>query len=255
MELSEARALVTGGGSGMGREFCLRLAEAGARVTFCDIDEPAIGETVRLAEGLPGEVSGIRADVGDEAEVSRLLDEAWEAAGTLNVLVNNAGIFRDRLLVRKDRQTGELRKLPLADWDAVIRVDLTGPFLCAREFAARVIESETRPAVIVNMSSAARLGNRGQTNYSAAKAGLVADTRLWADELSRFGIRTGAIAPGLVDTPILQAMPPHELEKLLSAVPLGRLGQPSEMFQALRFIIECEYFTGRCIDVDGGIKM
>ena len=239
----------------MGREFCLRLAEAGSRVTFCDLDESAIAETVRLAEALPGEVSGFRADVGDEAEVSRLLDEAWAAAGTLNVLVNNAGIFRDRLLVRKDRQTGELRKLPLADWDAVIRVDLTGPFLCAREFAARAIESETRPAVIVNMSSAVRVGNRGQSNYSAAKAGLVADTRLWADELSRYGIRTGAIAPGLVDTPILQAMPPHELEKLLTAVPLGRLGQPSEIFQAVRFIIECEYFTGRCIDLDGGIKM
>jgi 3-oxoacyl-[acyl-carrier protein] reductase len=187
--------------------------------------------------------------------VIKLMAEAQARLGGLNALINNAGIFRDGLTVKRDRRTGEIRKMSLENWRAVIDVDLTGPFLCTREFAARVIEAGTRPAVIVNMSSAARHGNRGQANYSAAKAGLVADTRLWADELAAYGIRTGAIAPGLIETPILQAMPPEELAKLGEQVPLGRLGKPSEIFQAVKFIVECDYFTGRCIDVDGGLKM
>lgn len=249
------KAVVTGGGSGMGREFTLRLAEAGGAVAFCDVSDAGIAETADLAKGLRGKAVGLKADVTREEDVARLMDQAGKALGGLNVLVNNAGIFRDRLLVKQDRTTGEIRTMPLSDWSAVINVDLTGPFLCAREFAARVIQSGTRPAVIVNMSSAARRGNRGQSNYSAAKAGLVADTRVWADELAPYGIRTGAIAPGLIETPILLGMPPHELEKLQGTVPLRRLGQPSEIFQAVRFIIECEYFTGSCIDVDGGLKM
>jgi 3-oxoacyl-[acyl-carrier protein] reductase len=255
LELSQVKAVVTGGGSGMGREFVVRLAEAGGAVAFCDVSDGGIAETVDLAKGLRGKAFGFKADVTREEDVARLMDQAVAALSGLNVLINNAGIFRDRLLVKKDRTTGELRTLPLSDWKAVIDVDLTGPFLCAREFAARAIQAGTRPAVIVNMSSLARHGNRGQSNYSAAKAGLVADTRVWADELAPYGIRTGAIAPGLIETPILMGMPPHELEKLQGTVPLGRLGRPGEIFQAVKFILECEYFTGRCVDVDGGLKM
>ncbi len=255
MELKDARAVVTGGGSGMGREFCLRIAEAGGQVVFCDLDDASIKETEQQASGLAGNVTGVRANVTDEDDVARLMDGASETLDGLNVLINNAGIFRDRLTVKKDRRTGEIRKMSLGEWQAVIDVDLTGPFLCTREFAARVIEAGTRASVVVNMSSAARHGNRGQANYSAAKAGLVADTRLWAVEFAQHGIRTGAIAPGLIETPILTGMPPKELEALTSGVPLGRLGKPSEIFQAVRFIIECEYFTGRCIDVDGGLSM
>jgi 3-oxoacyl-[acyl-carrier protein] reductase len=255
VELSELRAVVTGGGSGMGREFSLRLAEAGASVAVCDLNEAGMKQTLDLARPLRGKVVGIGANVALEDDVAKLMDEAQRQLGPLNALINNAGIFRDGLTVKRDRRTGEIRKMSLENWRAVIDVDLTGPFLCTREFAARVIEAGTRPAVIVNMSSAARHGNRGQANYSAAKAGLVADTRLWADELAPYGIRTGAIAPGLIETPILQAMPAEELAKLGEQVPLGRLGKPSEIFQAVKFIIECEYFTGRCIDVDGGLKM
>jgi 3-oxoacyl-[acyl-carrier protein] reductase len=255
VELAALKAVVTGGGSGMGREFTLRLAEAGASVALCDLNDAGMKETAELARGLRGKVEAIRANVAVEDDVIRLMAEAQARLGGLNALINNAGIFRDGLTVKRDRRTGEIRKMSLENWRAVIDVDLTGPFLCTREFAARVIETGTRPAVIVNMSSAARHGNRGQANYSAAKAGLVADTRLWADELASYGIRTGAIAPGLIETPILQAMPPEELAKLGEQVPLGRLGKPSEIFQAVKFIIECDYFTGRCIDVDGGLKM
>jgi len=145
--------------------------------------------------------------------------------------------------------------MSLRHWQQVIDVDLTGPFLCTREVAAHMVENDVKPGVIVNISSVSRHGNRGQSNYSAAKAGLVADTKLWAEELSRWGIRVGAIAPGFVQTPILDAMKPEMLDRLLKAVPLRRAGKPEEMFQAVRFILECDYFTGRCIDVDGGIQL
>ena len=254
MELADVKALVTGGGSGLGREFTLQLARAGAAVAFCDVAEAAIAETASLAQGLPGRVAGFRANVADETEVGRLVTDAHAALGGLNALVNNAGIFRDGLLVKQDRRTGAIQRMSLDQWNAVIGVDLTGPFLCAREFAAKVIETKTAPAVIVNISSASRHGTRGQSNYSAAKAGLVADTKLWAEELAPYGIRTGAVAPGFIDTPILRGMKPDVLEAALAVVPLKRPGKPAEIFQAVKFILECEYFTGRCVDVDGGIR-
>ena len=140
----------------------------------------------------------------------------------------------------------------MKQWQAVIDVDLTGPFLFTRELAASIIEHGDGPGVIVNISSVSRHGNPGQSNYSAAKAGLVADTTLWAKELARHGIRVGAVAPGFVDTPILRGMRPEVLDKMLAQVPLRRAATPYEIFLAVKFIIECDYFTGRCIDVDGG---
>jgi 3-oxoacyl-[acyl-carrier protein] reductase len=255
MQLADVKALVTGGGSGLGRAFVLELARAGASAAFCDVSDAGIASTEEAAAGLPGRVKGFRANVADEAEVTQLVADAHAALGGLNALVNNAGIFRDGLLVKQDRKSGAIQKMSLDQWNAVIAIDLTGPFLCAREFAARCIESGTREAVIVNISSAARHGNRGQSNYSAAKAGLVADTKLWAEELAQHGIRTGAIAPGFVDTPILRGMKPEVLEEMLKVVPLRRPGSAHEMWLAVRFILECDYFTGRCIDVDGGIKI
>jgi 3-oxoacyl-[acyl-carrier protein] reductase len=142
--------------------------------------------------------------------------------------------------------------MSLDDWAKVIGVDLTGPFLCTREFAASCINNDAGPAVVVNISSVARHGNPGQSNYSAAKAGLVADTKLWGQELGRYGIRTGAVAPGFVQTPILDAMRPEVLKGMVRGIPLRRVGLPEEIFLGVRFIIECDYFTGRCIDIDGG---
>ena len=145
--------------------------------------------------------------------------------------------------------------MPLADWQKVIDVDLTGPFLCTREFAAYQLQSDGAAAVVINISSVSRHGNPGQSNYSAAKAGLIADTKLWALELARYGVRVAAVAPGFIHTPILQGMRPEVLDKMLRKVPLRRVGRPFEIWQAIRFIIECDYFTGRCIDVDGGLSM
>jgi 3-oxoacyl-[acyl-carrier protein] reductase len=254
MNLSDMKVLVTGGGSGMGREFTLQLATAGASVAFCDVSDDAIAATLDAAAGLPGKVFGFKADVSSEDDVTRLIGQAFEAMGGLNGLVNNAGIFRDGLLVKADKD-GSIKKMTLSQWNSVIAVDLTGPFLCTREFAVKMIESKTTASVIVNISSISRHGNPGQSNYSAAKAGLIADTKLWGSELARYGVRVGAVAPGFIDTPILQGMRPEVLEGMLKGVPLRRAGKPSEIWQAVKFIMECDYFTGKCVDVDGGLTL
>jgi 3-oxoacyl-[acyl-carrier protein] reductase len=255
MNIAGMNILVTGGASGMGKHFVLALAQLGANVAFCDVNADGVSATEAEAKGLPGKVVGFTANVADEAQVIELIAKAAAALGNLNGLVNNAGIFRDGLLVKPDKESGEVKKMSLKAWQQVIDVDLTGPFLLTREFAAHVIQSKVPASVVVNISSIARHGNPGQSNYSAAKAGLIADTKLWAIELARYGIRTGAIAPGFVDTPILQGMRPEVLEGMLKPVPLRRVGKPEEIFAALKFIVECDYFTGRCIDVDGGLTL
>jgi len=255
MKLEEMRIAVTGGASGMGRYFSLRLAEAGAQVAACDMNEDGLKSLVEEAANLPGQIKTYVTNVADEESVVQFFDNAWADFGGLNGLVNNAGIFRDGLLVKKDRETGQVRKMSLKNWQMVVDVDLTGPFLCTRELAERHVANGGDKAVIINISSIARYGNQGQSNYSAAKAGLVADTVVWGKELARYGIRTGAIAPGFVDTPILQGMRPDVLEGMLKAVPLRRVGAPEEIFAGVRFIIECDYFTGRCIDIDGGMRI
>jgi len=255
MNISDMKVLVTGGGSGMGRAFTLALARDGADVAFCDLNEEAIASVTAEGESLPGKVVGFKANVAVEDDVIALIQKSAEALGGLNGLVNNAGIFRDGLLVKKDRKTGEIKKMSLRQWQTVIDVDLTGPFLCTREFAAYMVETGNKGGVIVNISSIARHGNMGQTNYSAAKAGLVADTKLWGMELARYGIRTGAVAPGFVNTPILQGMRPEVLEGMLKGVPLRRAAETEEVYLAVKFIMECDYFTGRCIDLDGGLTL
>jgi 3-oxoacyl-[acyl-carrier protein] reductase len=255
MDISSSKAIVTGGASGMGRCFAVELARAGGSVAVVDLDEPKMAEVVATAADLPGRIVAVKANVADEADVSRMIDEAGEKLGGLDTLINNAGIFRDGLLVKPDKATGAIKKMSLEQWNAVIAVDLTGPFLCTREFAARMISTGSKRSCIVNISSIARHGNPGQGNYSAAKAGLIADTRLWAVELARYGIRVGAVAPGFVDTPILRGMRPEVLEAALATVPLRRPATPEEVWLAVRFILECDYFTGRCVDVDGGLSL
>ncbi len=251
MELVSTRVLVTGGARGMGRHFTKRLREAGSAVAFCDIDPGAVAATSAELD-----VPGIVADVSREEDVSRMFDEATAAlGGPLNGLIANAGITRDGLLLKRDRQSGEVRVLSKERWDAVLAVNLTGPFLCMREFAQRAVEAEVGPAVAVHMSSISRAGNVGQSNYSAAKAGLVADTRVWARELARYDVRVGAIAPGFVDTPMVADVPEAVLGKILQQVPLRRLIPPDSIWKAVRFVFECDDFTGRVVEVDGGLVL
>ena len=169
--------------------------------------------------------------------------------------MNNAGIIRDGLLVRKDRGTGEVKTLPRADWDAVIGVNLTGATLMAREVVATMVRAGTRPGVVVNLSSIARHGNRGQSNYVAAKASLAANTVTWAREFAPFGIRVGAIAPGMIETPMTQGMNQKARDALVAAIPVGRVGMPEDLWLAVKFVLECDYFNARTVDVDGGLSM
>jgi 3-oxoacyl-[acyl-carrier protein] reductase len=248
MELSDLKVIVTGAAQGMGAHFARRLAEAGAQVAAGDVNEAALAS-------LPAGIHRRRLDVSDEASVAAFVAWAGGAMGGLNALVNNAGILRDGLLVKKDRATGEVTTLPRADWDAVIGVNLTGATLMVREVVAAMARAGARPGVIVNLSSAARHGNRGQSNYVAAKAALAANTVTWAREFAPFGIRVGAIAPGMIETPMTQGMNQPARDRLVAAIPVGRIGVAEDVWRALRFIVECDYFDGRCVDVDGGLVM
>jgi 3-oxoacyl-[acyl-carrier protein] reductase len=248
MELRDLKVIVTGAARGMGAYFTQRLAEAGAQVAAGDVDEAAL---VALPQGIHRR----RLDVSDEADAGAFVAWAAAAMGGLNGLVNNAGIIRDGLLVKKDRTTGAVTTLSRKDWDAVIGVNLTGATLMAREVVATMARAGTRPGVVVNMSSVARHGNRGQSNYVAAKAALAANTVTWAREFAPFGVRVGAIAPGMIETPMTQGMNQKARETLVGMIPVGRIGVPEDIWRAVRFIVECDYFNGRCVDVDGGLVM
>ena len=134
-------------------------------------------------------------------------------------------------------------------------MNLTGATLMAREVAAKMAETETRPGCIVNISSVSRHGNRGQSNYVAAKSALAANTVTWAREFAPFGIRVGAIAPGMVETPMTRGMNQKARDALVSAIPVGRIGEVEDLWLAVKFVLECDYFDGRCLDVDGGLVM
>lgn len=248
MELSELKVIVTGAGGGMGAHFARRLHEASAQVAAGDVNEAGLAE-------LPEGIHRHHLDVSSEKSVTGFVAWAAEQMGGLNALVNNAGIIRDGLLVRKDKQTGEVKRLSTDDWNAVIGVNLTGATLMVREVAALMLEREQGPGVIVNLSSISRHGNRGQSNYVAAKAALAANTVTWARELARYGIRVGAIAPGMVETPMTRGMNQKARDALVAAIPVGRIGEPEDIWRAVRFVVECDYFTGACLDVNGGLVM
>ena len=253
MQIGEARALVTGAASGLGYRFALELAGAGAKVAAVDVNGDGLAMLAREATALPGRVETLVGDVSDEAAVKGFVREAGERLGGINVLVNNAAVLMDGLLVAEE--DGWIRRLPTAQWRKALDVNLTGQFLVAREVAAAMLERREAEGVIVNLSSLARTGNAGQSGYAASKAGLDAATRTWALELASHGIRVAAIAPGVIQTPILDNISDDARAALLAGIPVGRFGDPREVWLALRFILECGFFTGRVIEVDGGAQM
>jgi 3-oxoacyl-[acyl-carrier protein] reductase len=253
MNLPKVKAIVTGAAGGLGGYFALELARAGASVAAGDTNAAGLRKLASEAADLPGALFVSKLDITDEGSVAEFVASAAERMGGLNALVNSAGIARDGLLV--EPESGEVKKLPLVQWRKVLDVNLTGQFLMAREFAARVVESGERDSVIVNLSSIARAGNPGQSNYSASKSGLDACTRTWALELARHGIRVGGVAPGVTDTGFLEGFSEEALDRLKAGIPLGRLGRPEDVWMAVKFIIECGFFTGRTVEVDGGAAM
>jgi 3-oxoacyl-[acyl-carrier protein] reductase len=255
MRLEDLKIIVTGGAQGMGKYFALRLAEAGAQVAAGDVNEEGLKSLAEESKSLKGKVHVRKLNVADEADVGSFVEFAHGAMGGLNGLINNAGILRDGLLVKKDKETGAIKKLTKDQWDAVIGVNLTGATLMVRDVVAKMVETGSKPGVVVNISSIARHGNRGQSNYSAAKAALAANTKTWSLEFASYGIRVGAIAPGLIETPMTQGMNQKARDALVAMIPVARIGMPEDIWLGVKFVLECDYFNGRTIDVDGGLSM
>jgi 3-oxoacyl-[acyl-carrier protein] reductase len=252
MDLAKKTIAVTGAGQGIGRALALAFAEAGSDLALIDLGQERLDETCQLAREHGVTARAYVANVAQEGEVEAAADKIVVDFGRFDGLINNAGILRDAMLI-KSKDGAIVGRMSLEQWRAVIDVNLTGVFLCGRAAAERMAKLGSG-GVIVNISSISRHGNAGQSNYSAAKAGVVALAEVWSKELARFGIRTGSIAPGFVRTDILSSMKPEILEKMLVPIPLKRLGEPREIASAARFIFENDFFTGRCIDLDGGLR-
>src|SRR5271165_5587022 len=252
MDIHNKTVVVTGAGRGIGRATALALAHDGANVALFDLNAADLEETGRLCAAESVQAREYRVNVADETEVCAAMTRVAADFGRLDGLVNNAGIVRDGLLV-KVKDGAVVGRMTMDQWNAVINVNLSAVFLCAREAAAHMIE-HGNGGVIVNISSISRVGNAGQSNYSAAKAGVESLGVVWAKELARYGIRVGSVAPGFTHTEILSSMRPEVLDKLTAPVPLKRLGRPEEIAQTVLFIFENDFFTGRCIEVDGGLR-
>ena len=253
MDIRNKTIVVTGAGRGIGRAIALQLARRGADVALFDQTGAELEETRALCAAEAVQARCYRVNVADESEVSAAMTRVATDFARLDGLVNNAGIVRDALLV-KVKDGAVVGRMTMDQWNAVIGVNLSGVFLCAREAAAHMIELG-KGGVIVNISSISRVGNAGQSNYSAAKAGVESMGVVWAKELARYGIRVGSVAPGFTHTEILASMRPEVLDKLTAPVPLKRLGKPDEIAHAVLFIFENDFFTGRCLDVDGGLRL
>ncbi|MFH0941888.1 MAG: 3-oxoacyl-[acyl-carrier-protein] reductase [Chloroflexota bacterium] len=245
MDLTNRVALVTGSGRGIGRAIALRLAEAGASLVINDFGDPgpANGVAEEISKmGRPAAV--IMADVSQSAEVSRLVAEAMEKYGQIDILVNNAGIARDQLLVRMSDE----------DWDKVIAVNLKSVFLCTRAVLRHMMKQ--RRGRIISISSVSGLvGNPGQANYASAKAGILGFTRTVAKEVASRGITANAVAPGLIDAGLGQALKEEYREEFKKHIPLGFLGTPRDVAEAVAFLAsdEARYITGQVLNVDGGM--
>lgn len=255
MKLSDMKIIITGAGGGMGAHFATRVVEAGGQAAVCDLNEEGLKALADQCASAPGKLHHQVCDVANEEAIGKFVDWAYGEMSGLNGLVNNAGLLRDGLLVKKDRKTGEIIKMSKENWQLVIDVNLTGATLMVRDVVAKMMSEGQSPGVIINMSSLARHGNRGQSNYVSAKAALAANTVTWAREFGRYGIRVGAIAPGMIETPMTRGMNEKARDALVANVPVGRVGEPEDIWKAVQFIIECDYFTGRTVDVDGGLSM
>jgi len=253
MNIKNNVIVVTGAAQGLGKQIAIRLGKLGAKLALIDLEQQKLESLQTDLANLDIESQYYIADVTCENQVEEIFQAIQSRFGQINALVNNAGIIRDHFL-NKQNKNGSISSMSLSNWQSVIDVNLTGVFLCARQASKIMIESQTA-GVIVNISSISKAGNLGQSNYSAAKSGVVALTVTWAKELAKNGIRVGAIAPGFVQTEMTQSMKPEILQQIESAIPLKRIGQPDEIAHAVQFILENDYFSGRVIEVDGGLRI
>lgn len=242
-------AFVTGAGRGIGAATALRMAEEGARVVLADIDEEGCKQVAAELDRVGSEGLVVRCNVADSALVTAAIEETITHFGRLDILVNNAGVLRDNLLF----------KLTEEDWDTVMNVHLKGAFLCSRAAQAQMVKQKY--GRIVSLSSTSALGNRGQSNYSAAKAGLQGLTRTLSIELGRFGITANAVAPGFIDTEMTRATarrqgldPQAQIDAGAKMIPVGRVGQPRDIANVICFLAsdEAGFVSGQVIYVAGG---
>ncbi|MBP2642044.1 MAG: 3-oxoacyl-[acyl-carrier-protein] reductase [Firmicutes bacterium] len=244
MRLQGKVSIITGSGKSIGKCTALKFASEGAKVVVCDIDDVSVQSTVAEITAAGGEAIGYKADVTKKAEIDSMVADVVAKWGRVDVLVNNAGIIAD----------GQLYKMTEEQFDRVININLKGTYNCSRAVVDTMIAQKS--GVILNASSIVGLyGNFGQTNYAASKFAVIGMMKCWAKELGRKGIRTAAVCPGFIDTPILAPMPEKVIKAMEEKVPLGRLGKPEEIANVYAFLAsdEASYVTGVVIEVGGGV--
>jgi len=233
-------AIVTGAAKGIGKAICERLLNDSFRVIAVDVDEQAGAELLSSLQGKA--IEFFNTNISSEQEVQQLFADVNLKFGSVDAVVNNAGIIRDNMIW----------KMSVEDFDAVINVNLKGTWLMCR--AAAILMKEQQSGRIVNIASRAWLGNRGQSNYSASKAGVVALTRVLALELGKYQVSVNAVAPGLINTPLTQKLEPAVLQKLIDAQPSKSMGSPNDVANMVAFLVSpaTQFITGQTIYVDGG---
>ena len=239
-------AVVTGAARGIGRAIAERLAGEGADVVVCDLQAEWLADTVVAVQGLGRKALPLAVDVGNGDAVNACMTEVVKVFGKVDIMVNNAGITKDTLLVRMSDD----------DWDAVLRVNLKGTFLFSRAVAKVMMKQ--RSGAIVNIASVIGLiGNAGQCNYAASKAGVIALTKSTAKELASRGVRVNAIAPGFISSKMTDALSQEVRDKMLANIPLARFGEPEDIAKAVAFLAsdEAGYVTGQVLSVNGGMVM
>jgi 3-oxoacyl-[acyl-carrier protein] reductase len=253
MELKNKVIVITGAAQGLGLAMANTFAKAGANLALIDMQENAVKDAAKTISKLGVTAKGYALNVTEEKDVEQVFSQIATDFGQLNGLINSAGIMRDGMLLKvKDGKVVD--KMSKQQFQSVLDVNVTGTFLCAREAAAQMIETQSE-GVIINLSSVSRGGNMGQTNYSASKSAVATMTVTWGKELAKHNIRTGCIAPGLVNTAMAAQMRPEMLQRFLSTVPAGRLAEVEELGHAAKFIFENDYFTGRTLELDGGTRV
>jgi 3-oxoacyl-[acyl-carrier protein] reductase len=247
MRLEGKVCIITGAGQGIGAATARKFAQEGASVVVADIAPERVQAVVEEIHSCGQTALGIVADVTDPVSVKRMIETILEHFGQLDCLVNNAGITDD----------AQLLKMGEEQWDRVAAVNLKGVYLCSQA-AASVMVKQGRGGVILNASSVVGLyGNFGQTNYAAAKWGVIGMTKTWCKELGKKGIRVNAVAPGFVRTPMTEKVPEKVLEMMIDKTPLGRLGSPEDVANAYAFLAsdEASFISGAVLSVDGGIVL
>ncbi|WP_417604753.1 SDR family NAD(P)-dependent oxidoreductase [Oceanimonas baumannii] len=253
MDIKGKVVVITGAGRGLGMAMARHLGRQGAVLALLDNNEQDLAKAGEMVAATGSRVAVHLCDVANEQQVTDSFSHIVRELGGLDVLVNNAGLMRDALLVKRENGT-ICRNMSLSDWQQVMEVNLTGTFLCGREGAA-IMAERGQGGLIVNISSVARAGNPGQSNYAASKAGVASLVVGWAGELARFGIRVAGIAPGVIATEMTAQMKPEAMARITQRIPAGRLAETDELVHSLQYIIENDYFNGRILEMDGGLRL